>query len=65
MKTLREELDALKSSDRKLLILAFENGETAHVEISPGYFVGVNIKDTTRFHQDEVSGVWSKGTIDG
>jgi hypothetical protein len=65
MKTLREQLDCLSASDRRLLILAFENGETAYVEINPGYYVGVNIKDKVRFTQDESSGVWSKGTING
>lgn len=63
MTDLRTILDNLPADKRKLLMLAFEDDKSCHVELENGYYVGVNWPPGPGLEVLETQGVWSLGRI--
>ena len=64
MTTIKEMLDALPISERKLLDYAFENGIGQYVMLPDNRFVGVNVGHLKHLKSDLSSGCWSAGVMD-
>lgn len=63
MRTVKTEMDKLPNDKRQQLMYAFESGIPQYVELSDGWFIGVNIIDLKQLEVIDTAGAWSIGHI--
>lgn len=67
--TIKEQLNLLADSDRRLLNYAFEHDSTEYVRLKDGtgketgQYIGVNAERSPVLIQEQVAGAWSIGRI--
>lgn len=59
---IRAILDSLTDAERKLLMYAFENGISQHVDLVDNHYIGVNVEHISFLKPEEKAGKWSYGT---
>lgn len=63
MRTVKTEMNKLTNEKRQQLMYAFESDIPQYVELSDGWFIGVNITDLKQLEVVDTAGAWSIGRI--
>lgn len=63
MRTVRTEMSKLSNEKRQQLMYAFESGIAQYIELSDGWFIGVNIDNLKQLEIVDTAGEWCIGRI--